>query len=79
METKNNQEIIQQPNSYQSEPRNNNIQRPQKIQKIVISHMEPELYQDYGASSSGGQPNYNGNHKQRNDEIPRTHQEDNFP
>lgn len=60
METNNNQEIIQQSNSYQSDPINNSIQRPQKIQKIVIPYMEPGLYQDYGASSSGGQQKYSG-------------------
>ena len=39
--------------------------------------MEPRGYQDYGASSSGGNPNYHGSCNQNFDENPRKNQENN--
>jgi hypothetical protein len=77
METNSNKDIIHPQNTIQTEPRNNSIQRPQKIQKISIPHMELGVYQDYGASSSGRQPNYHGPCNQNFDENPRTNQENN--
>jgi hypothetical protein len=62
METPRGKEIINSSNNDQSDIRNNNIQRPQIIQKLDISYMGIGSNHDPRSASNGRQSNNQGYH-----------------
>jgi len=73
METPRGKEIINSLNNDQSHIRNNNIQRPQKIQKLDISYMAIGSNREPGSTSNGRQSNNQGYHTPLASEFSRNH------